>query len=278
MDKEVLVSIIIPTYNSKKYLNDCLKSVYNQKYKNTEVIIVNDGSTDGSEKIIDKFYKKYKDKTIVLSNVKASGSGEVASNGGIKIAKGKYVAIMDSDDISLPNRIEKEVNFLEKNKDYFLVSSSAVIINENSKKICNLDVGKNYLEILKKIYLTNSIINSTVMFRKSEIEKEFYKIKYPFFNDYYSWFYYLNIGKKIFTLKQRLVKYRINLSSSTRQNLKRNYKISFKIKDEIMKKNIFQIKYLDRINIFCQKILIELLPAKMIDKLYLWKLKWQIIK
>lgn len=278
MNKRALVSIVIPTYNSEKYLSDCLKSVYNQTHKNTEVIIINDGSSDGSEKVIKKFYKKYKNSTIILNNNKASGSGEVASNGGIKLAKGKYVAIMDSDDMSLPNRIEKEVDFLEKNLDYFLVSSSAVVIDENNKKICNLDVGKNYLEILKKIYLTNSIINSSVMFRKSEIKDDFYKIKYPFFNDYYSWFHYLKNGKKIFTLKQRLVKYRINLTSSTRQNLKRNYKISFCIKDEIRKESIFKIKLLDNINIFCQKILVELLPAKLIDKLYLWKLKWRIIK
>ena len=273
MNKEPLVSIIIPTHNTEKYLSDCLKSIYNQTYKNTEVIIINDGSTDDSEKIINMYYKRFKNKTIVLHNKKASGSGEVVSNGGIKKAKGKYVAIMDSDDISLPNRIKKEVDFLEKNKDYFLVSSSAVVIDENNKKISNLDVGKSYLNILKNIYLSNSIINSSVMFRKSEIKDCFYKIKYPFFNDYYSWFYYLNNGKKIFTLKQKLVKYRINLTSSTRQNLKRNFKISFCIKQEILKSKNFKINIIDRLNIMCQRIVVELLPAKLIDKLYLWKIK-----
>ncbi len=268
-----LVSIVVPVYNAKKYLNECLDSLYNQTYKNIEIIIVNDGSTDGSEKIIDKYFKKYKNNTVVLKNSKPSGSGELASNSGIKKAKGKYVAIMDSDDISLSNRIQKEVNFLEKNKDYFLVSSSAVVIDENNKKISKLDVGKNYLEILKKIYLINSIINSSVMFRKSEIKDDFYKIKYPFFNDYYSWFYYLSENKKIITLKQRLVKYRINLSSSTRQNLKRNFRISFCIKEEILNSKIFDISIFDQINIMIQKIIIELLPVNLIDELYLWKIK-----
>lgn len=273
MNNDPLVSIVVPIHNTEKYLSDCLKSVYSQTYKNIEVIIINDGSTDGSEKIINKYYKKFKNKTIVLHNKKASGSGEVASNKGIKKANGKYVAIMDSDDISLPNRIQKEVNFLEKNEDYFLVSSSAVVIDENNKKISNLDVGKKYFDILKKIYLTNSIINSSVMFRKSEIGNDFYKIKYPFFNDYYSWFYYLSNGKKIFTLKQRLVKYRINLTSSTRQNLKRNFKISFAIKQDILNSKFFNINIFDRLNIMCQKIVVELLPTKLIDKLYLWKIK-----
>lgn len=271
--KMPLVTIIVPVYNTKKYLNECLLSLYNQTYKNIEVIIVDDGSTDGSTKIIDNFYRKYKNKTLVLTNTKPSGSGEKASNFGIRSAKGKYVAIMDSDDISIPRRIEKQVNFLEKHLDYFLVSTSAEVVDENSDKIASLNVGKNYKKILSDIYLRNSIINSSVMFRKSEIDGDFYKIKYPFFNDYYSWFYYLSTGKKIFSLKNRLVKYRINLSSSTRKNLKRNFKISFLIKDEISKSNVFTISLIDKLNVFIQRIVVFLSPAQLIDFLYLIKLK-----
>jgi glycosyltransferase EpsE len=269
-----LVTVVIPVYNTGKYLNDCLSSIYNQTYNNIKVIIVNDGSKDDSGLIIDKYYRKYKNKTLVLKNTIPSGSGEVASNGAIKIAKGKYIAIMDSDDISLDNRIETEVDFLENNLNYFLVSASAEIIDENNNKISFLDVGKKYKEILKKIYLINSIINSSVMFRKSVINDDFYKIKYPFFNDYYSWFYYLSKNKRFYILKDRLVKYRINLSSSTRKNFKRNLNISFKIKDEIKQRKIFKISFLDRLNISIQKIIVYCFPCRIIDFLYLIKIKF----
>jgi len=268
-----LVSIVVPVYNAKKYLSECLSSLYAQTYKNIEIIIVDDGSTDGSKKIIDRYYKKFKNKTIVLHNKKASGSGEVASNGGIKLAKGKYVAIMDSDDISLPNRIEKEVNFLEKNKHYFLLSSSAEVVDESGKLIGRWDLGKNYNLILKKIFLTNSIINSSILFRKSEVKKDFYKIKYSGFNDYYTWIYYLSQGKKMHTLKDVLVKYRTSDSSSTRKNIKNTFVLSLRIKSYAVKSKMLRPGFSDRFLIFWQKVFVTLLPSKIINYLYLLRIK-----
>ncbi|HOY91038.1 MAG TPA: glycosyltransferase family A protein, partial [Bacteroidales bacterium] len=189
------VSIIVPVYNTEKYLEECLSSLENQTYKNIEIIIVNDGSTDRSGEIIDNFLKKNKKNTIVLKNIKPSGCGQLACNQGIKKAHGIYIAIMDSDDVSCPDRIKKEVDFLEKHKDYFLVSSSALIIDENSKIIGKINVAKNYNKILKKIFLTNSIINSSVLFRKSMVS-DLYKVEYKACNDYLSWIYHLSEGKK----------------------------------------------------------------------------------
>lgn len=273
MSKEPLVSVVIPVYNAEKFLSECLSSVYNQSYKNIEVIIINDGSADKSKLIIEKYYKKYKKRTLVLTNIKPSGSGELVSNMGVRVSKGKYVAILDSDNISIFDRIEKEVNFLEKHKDYFLVSSSALLIDEEGKIIGDINASNNYGNILKKIYRNNSIINSSVLFRKSGIDGYFYKIKYPFFNDYYSWFYYLSLGKKFHTLSNKLVKYRINLSSSTRKNIKRNFNISFKIKNDILLSKKFNVPVLDRLFVLIQQVVVFLFPGKLIDFLCVWKIR-----
>lgn len=267
-----LVSIVVPVYNTKKYLSDCLNSLYSQIYKNIEIIIVDDGSTDGSGEVIDNFYKKNKKNTLIIKNKKPSGCGQLACNQGIKKAKGKYVAIMDSDDISLPNRIKKEVDFLEKHLDYFLVSSSTQVIDENNNNIGKIIVGKSYNKILKEIYLTNSIINSSVLCRRLMVSS-LYKVEYKACNDYLSWIYHLNEGKKFYTLKDILVKYRTHSSSVTRLNIKRNLKIAFDIKDRARKMNVFKISYKHKICIFLQKILINLLPDKFVDCLYLFKIK-----
>lgn len=277
MKNKPLVTIIIPAYNTGKYLEDCLSSVCKQTYKNIEIIVVNDGSSDNSGEIIDNYSRRHTNISVV-TNKKPSGSGEVASNGGIKLAKGKYIAIMDSDDISLPNRIEKEVDFLEKHLDYFLVSTSAEVIDENGLRINFLDVGMGYKSLFKKMYLSNSIINSSVMFRRFEIDNEFYKIKYPFYNDYYSWFFYLDKGKKFHTLKDRLVKYRISLSSSTRKNLKRNFKISFLIKKDFLKSKRFKLSVFDKAIVLLQELVITLLPANLIDFLSEWNAERQRAK
>lgn len=262
-NKLPLVSIIVPTYNTEKYLTDCLNSLITQTYKNIEIIIVNDGSTDKSKQIISRFIKKHSN-IKVIENSKPSGSGEVASNTGIKNAKGKYIAIMDSDDISMPERISVQVDYLENNSDVFLVSSSAFVINEDNEVIKEFNVGMSSDLIFKKLYLNNSIINSSVMFRLSEIAGNFYQIKYPFYNDYYSWFYYLSKHKKFFTLNNKLVKYRINLKSSTRSNLKRNFLISYAIKNDFLTTNIFKISACDRIVVQIQNMIIWLIPEDVL--------------
>ena len=105
------VSIIVPVYNMEKYLDECLKSVENQTYKNLEIICVNDGSTDGSLKVFENHAEK--DDRIVIINQENQGVSE-ARNNGIKAATGKYVYFLDSDDILFPHVMEKSVNFLEK--------------------------------------------------------------------------------------------------------------------------------------------------------------------
>ena len=106
-----LVSVVMPVYNAQKYLNKAIDSILAQTYKDFEFIIINDGSTDNSLQIIKKYQKK--DKRIIVKNKKNKGI-VAALNDGIKLSRGKYLARMDADDISLPSRFEVQVNFMEK--------------------------------------------------------------------------------------------------------------------------------------------------------------------
>lgn len=96
MDTEPLVSIIVPIYNVEAYLRECLDSVCNQTYRNIEIILVNDGSTDGSEVICEEYLTR--DERIILIN-KDNGGLSSARNAGISVAKGEYIGFIDSDDI-----------------------------------------------------------------------------------------------------------------------------------------------------------------------------------
>lgn len=90
------VSVIMPVYNSEKFLKECIESVLNQTLKDIEVICVNDGSTDNSLQILEEFQKK--DSRLIIINQKKQYAGR-ARNNGIKYAKGKYLSFLDSDDI-----------------------------------------------------------------------------------------------------------------------------------------------------------------------------------
>jgi glycosyltransferase involved in cell wall biosynthesis len=106
-----LVSIIIPVYNVEQYLMECLDSVFNQTYRNIEVIAVNDGSTDGSANILKNYEKKYNN--IIVHNQENAGNS-VARNKGLQLAKGKYVYFLDSDDFIERETINNLVTAMEK--------------------------------------------------------------------------------------------------------------------------------------------------------------------
>ena len=101
------VSIIVPVYNVEKYINKCLNSLVNQTLKDIEIIVVNDGTKDNSQKIIDKYAKKYKN---VKSYIKENGGLSSARNYGLKYAHGEYIGFVDSDDYVELDMYEKMYN------------------------------------------------------------------------------------------------------------------------------------------------------------------------
>jgi len=103
------VSVIIPTYNREQLLKRAIQSVLNQTFRDFEIIVVDDGSTDNTKEIIDSFTSD-KIKYIYESN---SGGAARPKNTGIKNAQGKYIAVLDSDDEWLPQKLEKQIELLE---------------------------------------------------------------------------------------------------------------------------------------------------------------------
>lgn len=120
MDNNILISIIVPVYNTRKFLNNCIKSVINQDFNNFELILVDDGSTDGSCLICKKFAKKYKFIRLVSQS---NGGVSKARNTGISLAKGKYITFLDADD-SLEKDSLKELFFEAENNNSDIVIGS----------------------------------------------------------------------------------------------------------------------------------------------------------
>lgn len=119
MDNQDLISIIVPIYNVEKYLDRCINSIINQSYKNIEIILVNDGSTDNSLKICEK-YKLIDDRVIIIN--KKNGGQSEARNFGINVAKGEYISFVDSDDLI--------------HIDMYSILYSAIIKNDSDISIC----------------------------------------------------------------------------------------------------------------------------------------------
>lgn len=129
LEKDKLVSVIIPVYNSEKYLTPALDSIRNQTYRNIEIIIIYDKSTDKTEEMLESAAAE-DNRICIIKNEKKAGIA-FALNLGLDAAKGDYIARMDADDISLPDRFEKQVAFLESHPDV-IVCGGAIrkIVND----------------------------------------------------------------------------------------------------------------------------------------------------
>ena len=125
MQNNPLISVVIPTYNREEYLDIAIQSVVNQTYKNVEILVVDDGSKINYAEAICAKYKQ------CIYFYKENGGLSSARNFGIKNAKGKYIALLDDDDLFLNTKTEIQVAVLEKNKDIFCVHSAAKIINDH---------------------------------------------------------------------------------------------------------------------------------------------------
>lgn len=121
-----LISVMMPAYNVEAYLSAALDSLMNQTYSNWEAIVVDDGSTDGTKAILEAYAAK--DDRIRPFYSSHGGRG-VARNTALQHCKGEFIAMLDADDVTTPDRFEKQLDFLQKNQDYDVVSGQCVSFN-----------------------------------------------------------------------------------------------------------------------------------------------------
>lgn len=147
-----LVSIIIPCYNGEKYISRCLESIIGQTYKNIEVIVINDGSTDKSDEILKEYTEKFENNKMDFLYLKKEnkGVGE-AINNGLKKIRGEFLCLIDIDDSLTPDSIEKKVKILKKHHKYDCVTTNAYVYSENdlSKPISLLVSRRDFMQYKK---------------------------------------------------------------------------------------------------------------------------------
>jgi glycosyltransferase involved in cell wall biosynthesis len=138
LDFEPLVSVIIPSYNGEKYIAETIQSALFQTYRNLEIIVVDDGSTDGQNVLVKKLCEQHNN--LMLLCQKNQGVS-AARNNGFNHSKGEYMAFLDADDVWLPENLQLKLNKFQ-NSDFGLVHSDAFLINENSELIHGVLCGK----------------------------------------------------------------------------------------------------------------------------------------
>lgn len=234
-----LVSIITPVYNSERFIKETIESVQSQTYRNWEMILIDDCSTDLSEKIIKEFIKY--DNRIKYMKLKENSGAAVARNTGLNLAKGRYIAFLDSDDMWKEEKLEKQIYFM-KNNNYGFTFTSYEMIDEYgsvASKVVNVPKQIDYNGLLK-----NTIIGCLTVVIDRKMIGDFRMPLIRKGQDTATWLSILKKCEYAYSIKETLAYYRVvkgSISSNKIKALKRTWYVY---------RNIENIKFLKCIYFF----------------------------
>lgn len=258
------VSVLMPAYNSEEYIGEAIESILNQTFTDFEFIIINDGSTDNTVNIIRKYAKQ--DKRIKFINHKNNRGVAYIRNELLDNAIGEYGTFFDSDDISLPKRLQTQVDFLNNNPDISIVGAFMQTIPAN--KLWNTLQNPGILDL----YIANPIPNTAVMFRMQDINNHNLRFDVTFktAEDYDYWQRVIKV-LKIHILPEVLVYYRVMKPSLSHNNPdleKYECIVRRKILDFLTGNPFYRAKLAQKYNIMLFGV-IPLLKAKR-ERIYLF--------
>ncbi len=218
-----LISVITPAFNAERFIGDTIKSVQAQTYTHWEMIIVDDASTDETAAVVEQFRKD--DPRIQLIRLKTNGGPAVARNTAIDQAQGRYFAFLDADDMWLPEKLEKQLRFMQDNQIAFSFTKYITVHEDGTKtnSVVNIPEQVHYRQLLKH----NVIGCLTVMLDTAMIGP----VKMVDMRSRQDFALWLDLCKRGFTaygLREVLAKYRITSHSLSRNKLKmakQNWKI-----------------------------------------------------
>jgi glycosyltransferase involved in cell wall biosynthesis len=269
--QNTMVSIILPVYNADRYLEEALDSILSQTYENWELIAINDCSHDESYSILRKY--KRKDKRIrVFQNKRNMGIGWTL-NRGIHLAKGRYLARMDADDICFPERLERQVQYFQHHEDVSLVGTFSEEIDESGTVTGPRVFPTSHADIVKEMFVFTAIQHPTVM-----IDRERMPTQELWYNGELSPvedldFYFRNMMyAKFANIPEYLLYYRKHATNSSLSNVKKTFALAHRIRFKAMREYNYKPTVKHFITHFAQAAVVTFLPNFVLYDVYkLWR-------
>jgi glycosyltransferase involved in cell wall biosynthesis len=248
MDSNIKISILLPAYNAEKTISKSIESILNQSYKNFELIILNDGSTDSTQEIINT----YSDPRIVAMENESNIGLINTLNKGFTLSKGTFIARIDADDIWIDvDKLSNQVDFLIKNPNHVLVGTQAIIKNGKGNSQTCYPLSDS--EIRKSILSKNPFLHSSIVFKKDVLREIPYRKEDYLVEDYSLWLR-LGLLGKFANLPDYSLEYLVNPTGETQKNNLKQTNNSFRlIKEYKCKYPRYYIGY----SIWCIKILVR---------------------
>lgn len=213
-----LVSVVLPVYNALPYLKESVESILSQTYQNFELLLIDDCSTDGSNELLRKYVHADSRIKLIVNNENLKIVKSL--NKGIHASQGKYIMRMDADDISLPTRMQLQVDYMENNPEVGVCGGSMELVDSS---LVHVGIRRYYVDdkvIRKHIFKFSPFSHPAIMFRKSVLEQtDLYDPKCLHGEDYDLYF---RIGRiaKFGNLQEIILKYRVHKNSLTNKHLR----------------------------------------------------------
>ncbi len=224
------ISIIMSVYNGEAYLREAIESIVNQTFKNWELIVINDCSKDSTAEILSDFASK--DERIKVHTNEVNLKLPTSLNKAISLSTGKYIARMDADDISLPDRLEKQYAFMEKNSDISL-SSCRFMTMKNGVFASGGAGGRVDSDAIRAMLLVSNPILHPGVFARAEVMKKFtYDTTLTCTEDLELWTRMVMAGEKMAILPECLLLYRLHDKQITSTTLERQHTEVLKIQQK----------------------------------------------
>lgn len=229
MDSKNLISVLLPVYNGEKYIKEAILSILNQTYTDFEILILDDGSEDNTLSII----REFRDKRIKVFHEIHKGLA-YQLNKGVAFAEGRYIARMDSDDLSLPERFIRQIEYLKQNEDIGLAGTNFFHMNEKGAILEKKRMPEYHEDIEYMMPVTASVLHPTIMTYRSILQRYKYDETKVHSEDHALFLKLLINGIKMYNVQEYLFNYRIWKGSH-----------AFKTR-ELQKNNVYQegLKYI----------------------------------
>lgn len=263
--KKPLISVLLPVYNASDYLSEALDSLISQTLSDFEIVAINDGSLDNSGQILSKYAKR--DKRIkILTNPKNIGMA-ASLNRALPLAKGKYIARMDADDISLPDRFQKQITLLQSNPKLVAVGGQEEIIDQNGQVTAQKYFPINPQTCYQTLCNFMPIQPPLLMVRASVFKKIRYDVKICKNDDINIYFKLLKFGQ-ISNIDSLIFQYRQLGNSLTHNNAKAVFFMALKNRLNGILKHHYRPRFSRLILLFLQTIVAFILPSFLIIKIF----------
>lgn len=244
------VSILMPVYNAEQYLSQALDSIVSQSFEDWELILINDGSTDGSESII----MDYDDERIFYIKNPVNLKLIKTLNKGIDYCGGQYIARMDADDICHPDRLKHQVEFLDSHPQVLMCGTAAAVIDNCGKQTGNIYnlTSDDYLQI--NLMFSPSFIHPSMMIRTEVLKENKYDEAYKHVEDYDLWCRIAKLGK-VANIDDELLRYRWHDSNVSVLNSE----VQSELKDELIKRELSRLDLIPtESELYCHKVTFQL--------------------